>query len=175
MIEQNYSWSYPLIQQGAVATNCSLGLFVLIPKFCLWLVSLSENRNLLFPFSAILSLYTILKNAFRTHKNAAVQCLLIKARAYVHTRKFFLWRASLYDHQPLPWTVRPPFSSHFKKYCALITVLIFAQDLSACCQMLGGNASFPGFGLLNIKIKYAGLVRSFLQMRRNLGFSKTKS
>lgn len=69
MIEQNSSWSYQLIQQGTAATNCSLGLFLLIPKFCLWLVSLSENRNLLFPFSAVLSLYTIQKNAFRTQKN----------------------------------------------------------------------------------------------------------
>ena len=97
-IEQNSSWSYQLMQQRTVATNCSSGLFVLIPKFCLWLVSLSE----LFPFSAVLSLYVIQKIAFRTQKNAAVQRLLIKMRAYVDTKKFFLWRASLHDQQPSP-------------------------------------------------------------------------
>lgn len=137
---------------------------------------LPENRNLFFPFSAVLSLYTIQKNTFRTQRNAALQCLLIKMRAHVDTKKFFfLWRASLYDHWLSQRTVRLLCNSHLQMYCAIITGLTFARDLSTCSQMLGGNASFPCFGLLNIKIKCTRLVRSFLQIRSSLGFSETKS
>lgn len=120
------------IQQGTVSTNCSLGLFVLILKFCLRLVSLSENRNLLFPFSSVFSLYAIQKMLSEHKKNAAVQWLLIKMRAYVDAKKPFLWRAFLCDCQPSLWTVRPPCNSQLKIYCALVTVLIIFPDLSRC-------------------------------------------
>ena len=178
MIAQNSSWSYQLIQQATVATNCSLGLFVFIPKFCLRFVSLSENRNLLFPFSAVLSPYAIWKNAFRTEKNAAVQCVLIKMRAYVDTKKFFPWSVVIWSSAFSVICLLREQSDHCVIHtweCALTTVLIFAQNLSMCCQILGDKASFPCFGLLHIKIKCAGLVRSFLQTRRKLVFSKTKS
>lgn len=88
-IEQNYSWSYQLIQQRTVATNWSLGLFVR-PKFCLWLVSLSENRNLLFPFSAVYFLYAIQKKMPSEQKlSAPAQCLLVKMKTFADTEKSF--------------------------------------------------------------------------------------
>lgn len=60
MREQNQYSSGHKLQLGALCP---------IPKFCLKLVDLSENRNLLFPFSSVLSLYAIQKNASRTQKN----------------------------------------------------------------------------------------------------------
>lgn len=61
-------------------------------------------------------------------------------RAYVDIKKFFCGERP-YMIISLLHEARPLCNLHLKMYCALITVLIFAQNLSTCCQMSGGNAS----------------------------------
>lgn len=180
-IAQKSSWSWQLIQQGTVAINFSLGLFVL-SKFCLWFVSLREIKTSLFQFSAVLSLCAIQNRCYQNTKNAFVQCLLIKIWELMQILKRFFCGEHLHmiisllheqpDHCPVhTWRCIVCYSAHL---CSGTTDTL---------PHLKCNVCFPYFGLFKKKKKNrekrkreksAGLVRIFLQMRRNLGFNETK-